>query len=92
MQLTGVNGAQGTAQGHNTKQVSQAVADFEALLISNMLKAVRESEAEGWMGTGSDEAAATAMGMAEEQLAQAIAARGGLGLGRMISEQVTRKE
>jgi hypothetical protein len=34
----------------------------------------------GWMGTGDDQSADSAMELAEEQFAQALASRGGLGL------------
>jgi hypothetical protein len=38
----------------------------------------------GWMGTGDDQSADSAMELAEEQFAQALASRGGLGLSKLI--------
>lgn len=60
-----------------------AAKDFEALLVSQMLRSVREEDT-GWLGTGDDQAASAAFGLGEEQLARAIAAGGGLGLSRVI--------
>jgi Rod binding domain-containing protein len=45
---------------------------------------VRE-EGSGWLGTGDDEAGATASSLGEEQLAKAMAAGGGLGLSKVIA-------
>ena len=60
-----------------------AAKDFEALLVGQMLKSVRE-EGSGWLGTGDDQSSAAAFGLAEEHLAQALAARGGFGLSKVI--------
>jgi flagellar protein FlgJ len=60
-----------------------ASKDFEALLIGQMLRSVRE-EGSGWLGTGDDEASATAFGLGEEELAKALSAGGGLGLSKII--------
>lgn len=63
----------------------EAVArDFEALLVAELLKAARASGAAAWTG-GEDAAADSALGMAEQEFARAIAA-GGLGLARIIVE------
>jgi Rod binding domain-containing protein len=56
-----------------------AAKQFEALLIGQMLKAMRESGS-GWLGSGEDQAAESAMGMAEEHFAAALSASGGFGL------------
>jgi Rod binding domain-containing protein len=58
----------------------EAAKQFESLLISELLKSAQSGEE--W-GT-SDAAAQTAVGHAQEQLAQSIAAQGGLGLGRLL--------
>ena len=60
-----------------------AARDFEAILIAQMLRSVRESDS-GWLGTGDDDAGATAMGLGEEELAKAMAAAGGFGLSKII--------
>jgi Rod binding domain-containing protein len=70
------------------KDLAGAARQFEALLLTQMLRTARESSAsdsEGWMGSGSDSAANTAIEMAEEQFANALAAQGGLGLAKMVT-------
>ena len=66
--------------------VNQAAAQFEALLVSQILKAARPAGGESWLGAGSDASAAPAIEFAEEQLAAALCARGGLGLAAMIAQ------
>jgi Rod binding domain-containing protein len=72
-----------TADGKDPKAAA-AAGQFEALLIAQMLKSMRESES-GWLGTGEDSASDSAMGMAEEHFASAISAAGGLGLARIVN-------
>ncbi len=62
----------------------KVAAEFESLLVAQMLRAMRESSAAGWLGTGDDEAGTTMVEVAEEQFARALAAQGGLGLADLI--------
>ncbi len=66
-----------------TLKTSGAAKDFEAFLVAQMLRSVRE-EGSGWLGTGEDQASEAAFGLGEEQFARALSAAGGLGLGRVI--------
>ena len=68
------------------ERIHKAATQFEGLLIGEMLKSARESSSGGWMGTGDGDDAAgdSAMGLAEQYFAQAMATGGGLGLARMI--------
>lgn len=68
----------------------QAAAEFEALLVAEMLKAARAS-GEGWLGIGEDEAGATMVELAEQQFAQALAGAGGLGLAELIVKGLRAK-
>jgi Rod binding domain-containing protein len=61
-------------------------------MIGEMLKTAREGSSDGWMGSGSDSSAESAMGMAESQFAQAMAARGGFGLAKMIEHSMARTD
>ncbi len=61
-----------------TQKRTGAAKDFEALLIGQMLKTVREEQ------ESDDPAADTAMGLGDEEFARAIAAAGGLGLAKTI--------
>jgi Rod binding domain-containing protein len=72
----------------DTGKLDKAAHDFEALLVSQMLKS---SHGEGgWLGTGDDNSGDTAIGMGEEQLAQALANGGGLGLAKMIEAGLSK--
>ncbi len=64
-------------------KVAGAARDFEALLISQILKSVHEEG--GWLGSSEDDAGEAAVGLGEEQLARTMAASGGLGLSKLIA-------
>ena len=70
-------------------KVHHAAQQFESLLLSQILKTAHD-DSEGWLGTGDDQSASSAMTIAEEQLAQSISARGGLGLTRLIERGLTK--
>jgi Rod binding domain-containing protein len=78
-----------TKGGDSKEKVQEAARQFEALLIGQMLKSTRESEG-GWMGTGDDEAGSSAMEYAQEMFAQALSARGGLGLATLVVQGLDR--
>lgn len=67
------------------EKVQKAAKEFEALLIGQMLKSVRESSFGGGWGTG-DQAGDVALEMAEQQMSQLLASNGGLGLARVITK------
>lgn len=68
------------------QQVRETASQFESLLIAQMLSSMRQSAGSGWMGTGEDQAAETMSEMAEQCVAQAIAASGGLGLAPLVEQ------
>ena len=72
-------------------KVVSAAKQFEALLMSQLLKSMREAGGSGWMGTGDDSSGESAMELAEEQFAQALASRGGLGLAKLIADGLTER-
>lgn len=67
-----------------------AARDFEAILIGQMLRSVRENDS-GWLGTGDDDAGSTALGLGEEELARAIADGGGFGLAKIIASGLAQR-
>ena len=76
--------ANATQTGNTTdsRKIGKAAHDFEALLVTQML---RSSHGEGgWLSSGDDQADDAALGMGEEELAQALANSGGIGLAKMI--------
>ena len=64
-------------------RIKDAARQFEALLIGQMLKSMRDSEG-GWLGTGDDEASSSAMEYAQEMFAQSLSANGGLGMASLV--------
>ena len=66
--------------------LEKAAGQFEALVLGQLLKSARESSPGGLMGDGGDQASSTMSAMADEHFAQALAARGGLGLASMVSK------
>ena len=71
-------------EGDSPRQLRKVAREFESLLIAQMLKTVRESSERSWLGTGEDQAGTTMVEAAEQQLARALAAQGGLGLADLI--------
>jgi flagellar protein FlgJ len=76
---------------HKPPDVRQAAEQFEALLVGQMLKCMRASASEGWLGTGEDQAGGLMLEVAEEHLAQVLASQGGLGLANLIVQGLSRK-
>ncbi len=71
---------------------AKAASQFEALLIGQFLKSAREAGGSGWMGTDADDADAGMIELAEQQLSQALATRGGFGLAKLVAEGLTKTE
>jgi len=70
-------------------KIADAASQFEALLLSEMLKSANESGSGDWMGGSDDESGTSLAEMAQEQFAQALAKSGGLGFARMVTDQLT---
>jgi len=70
--------------GRDPHRARDAAQQFEALLIGQMLRGVRESGS-GWLDSGEDKAGDCATEFAEQQLALVMAQNGGLGLSGLIA-------
>lgn len=68
------------------QKVRETASQFESLLIAQMLSSMRQTGGGGWLGCGEDQAGATMTEMAEQCVAQAIAASGGLGLAPIVEK------
>ncbi len=66
-------------------RIVSAAKQFEALLIGQMMKSMHDSDG-GWLGTGDDESASSAMEYGQEIFAQSMAQSGGLGLANLIAK------
>jgi flagellar protein FlgJ len=88
--IDSVNAATAAVPGIDTNpkddpaKVKVAAKQFEALLIGQMMKSMSDAEG-GWLGTGDDDSAASAMEYAQESFAQALAANGGLGISTLVA-------
>ena len=71
----------------NPKALRGAAQEFEAFLIAQVLRSVRESSA--GEPAGSDAASASALGMADDALAKALSQSGGLGIARLVERGVS---
>src|ERR1700730_3183645 len=76
----------GSAKKDTPAKIQQAARDFEALLLSQMLKSAREACGGGLTGDGGDddEANSTMIELGEQQFAQALASGGGLGIANIV--------
>jgi len=76
--------------GASTKPGSteDAAKQFEALMIGQVLKAAREASSGGWLGSDEDQTGELTLEMAEQSFAQAMAARGGLGIAKLVTAQL----
>ncbi|MBI1791493.1 MAG: hypothetical protein HYR60_28525 [Acidobacteria bacterium] len=61
-----------------SKKFVQATEQFEALLLGQIFKSMREED-------GQDQSSGAVMELAHEQFAQALASRGGIGLARSLA-------
>jgi Rod binding domain-containing protein len=76
----------------NPTKLAEAAKQFEALMITQMMKSAREASGSGWLNEGDETGEDTATGMAEEQFAQALARSGGLGLAKMVIKTMSGAE
>jgi Rod binding domain-containing protein len=81
----------GTGSKDSPEKIKHAATEFESLMIGQIMKGMHEDEGEGWLGTGEDQTASSAMGMADEYFAKAMASKGGLGLAKMISSGMEKR-
>ena len=73
-------------------KLHEAAQSFEALMIGQMMKSARESSESGWLGSsGDDSSTDSAVEMAEQHFAKALAQGGGLGLAKMVEQSVGKQ-
>ena len=71
------------ADKNSPQQIQGAAKQFEALLIGQMLRSVRE-DSEDDDGDGSGNESSTMLDVADQQFSQLLANNGGLGMAKMI--------
>ncbi len=92
LSVASVSAEQQSSSTPNPKKLSEAAKQFEALMISQMMKSVRDSSDSGWLSDGDEAGEDSSTGMAEEQFAQAMASSGGLGLAQMVIKTMSHGE
>ena len=81
------------AASHDTPaKIGKGAQDFEALLLTQMLRSAREAGGGGLTGSGDDEdeANSSLMELGEQQFGQALAANGGLGIAKLVVAGLTK--
>lgn len=71
-----------------SSKLHDAAQQFEALMLGEVLKTVRSGGSDGWLGSGDGTGDDSAMDMAQNQLANVLASRGGFGLAHMIEQKM----
>jgi flagellar protein FlgJ len=74
---------------NDPQKLAQAAKEFESLLLAQILKTARESGSGGWLGAGEGHGMTSTMELAETQLAQAMADKGALGIGKLLASSVS---
>jgi Rod binding domain-containing protein len=77
--------------GKPDPKIADAASQFEALLLTEMLKSAKESGSGDCMADSDDETGTSLAEMAQEQFAQALAKSGGLGFARMVTDQLASR-
>ena len=90
MEIKPVQSATVGSSRDTPEKLQKAAKEFEALIIGQMLKSVRESSFGGGWGT-QDQAGDVALEMAEQQMSQMLASNGGLGLARLITKGLEQR-
>lgn len=86
---------QSASQKDTPEKIAGVAKQFEALMVEQILKTARESSGGGWLDTednNDDQTGSMVMELGEQGLAQAIAARGGLGIAKMVSANLERTQ
>lgn len=88
--MAGRSEADGGVQSE--RQIAASAREFEALLIGQMLRSIREANGGSWLGSDDDQSAGAIADYAEQQVASAMAQAGGLGLSALIASGLRRSE
>lgn len=91
--IAGLAGSTAVPDTGKKSKLHEAAQQFEALMIGEMMKSVRESSNSGWLGSsGDDPSTDSAVEMAESHFAKALAMGGGLGLAKMVEQTVGQQQ
>ena len=91
LDLVRMASAAGT-EARTSRQQGAAAQDFEALLLTQLLRSAREAGGGSWMNSESDQASGTSLELGEEHLARALALQGGIGLAAGIQKALDARK
>jgi hypothetical protein len=87
------NGAYNTGSATDGPELKTAAAQFEALVLTQLIRAAKESGSGTWLNAEEgDGAAGPVMQMAEEYLSQALSSTGQLGLATLITNAIQKQQ
>jgi Rod binding domain-containing protein len=78
----------GTVDTAQIQKIKHTAQEFEAVLLRQMMREIRNSV---FSETGKGGSNATYLGMADEQLANTMAAQGGFGFGKAMANQMIQQ-
>jgi flagellar protein FlgJ len=81
------------SKGDTPEKILGVAKQFEALMIGQILKSARESSGGGWLGGDDDkddQSSSLVMELGEQGLSQAMAAHGGLGIAKMVTQKLAK--
>jgi Rod binding domain-containing protein len=79
-------------QESRTQDLASSAKQFEALILGQILKSAQSSAQMAAIDGVADSSSGTMLEMAQECFAQAIAARGGLGIAKLVESSMARKK
>lgn len=82
------------ASSSDDKKLADTAKQFESVMAGEVLKAARASSQGGWLGLsdGDDQTGEMEIELAEQGLAQGLAANGSLGIAKMVIKDVNRHQ
>jgi Rod binding domain-containing protein len=87
--VAGAAGSPASGADADRQQLQRAAESFEALLLAQMVKSMHSQAS--LTGEPSDSGGDLLRELADEQLAQALAGRGGIGLGAMLAKTLATR-
>jgi len=88
--IAATRGISASGQGYDSRdKVKSAASDFEALLLTQMMKSARETASSSLPGTDETESCDSIMDFAEQQFGAIMARAGGLGIAKLVVSGLT---
>jgi Rod binding domain-containing protein len=73
-----------------SKELGEALEEFEALFASTLLRTAREENGKGWLGAESSAGSDGIMDFAEQHIAKSMAKQGAFGIAKTVAKSLHR--